>query len=94
LYCIILLTWSVWTDKMILHAIWKRKESCSRLTEKVVSRIKFEIKQIDRLFELYADLLERVQKDTPDLVDVTAVASVTFILQWVGEYFPIHRQRH
>jgi hypothetical protein len=46
------------------------------LTEKVISRIKFEIKQIDRLFELYADLLERVQEDTPDLVDVTAVASV------------------
>ncbi len=60
---------------MILHAIWKRKESYSRLA-KVISQIKFEIKQIDRLFERYTDLLERVQKGTPDLVDVTAVASV------------------
>lgn len=61
---------------MILRAIWKRKESYSRLAEKVVSQIEFEIKQIDRLFELYAGLLERVQEGTPGLVDVTAVASV------------------
>ena len=43
---------------------------------KVISQIKFEIKQIDRLFERYTDLLERVQKGTPDLVDITAAASV------------------
>ena len=60
---------------MILRVIWNRKESCSRLA-RVISQIRFEIKQIDRLFERYADLLERVQKGTPDLVDVTAVASV------------------
>ena len=60
---------------MILRVIWNRKESCSRLA-RVISQIRFEIKQIDRLFERYTDLLERVQKGTPDLVDVTAVASV------------------
>jgi hypothetical protein len=46
------------------------------LDEKVVSQVKFEIGQIDQLFESYADLLERVQKKTPDLVEVTAVGSV------------------
>jgi len=46
------------------------------LVEKVVSQVKFEIRQMDQLLEVYADLLERVQKDTPDLVEVTAVASV------------------
>jgi len=46
------------------------------LTEKVISQIQFEIKQIDRLLELYADLLERVQKRQPNLIDVTAVASI------------------
>jgi hypothetical protein len=43
---------------------------------KVISQVKFETKQIDRLFERYTGLLERVQKGPPDLVDVTAVASV------------------
>ncbi len=46
------------------------------MNEKVISQIQFEIKQIDRFLELYADLLERVQKCQPNLVDVTAVASV------------------
>jgi hypothetical protein len=60
---------------MILRAIWNRKESYSRLA-RVISQIRFESKQIDRLFERYTDLLERVQKGTPDLVDITAAASV------------------
>jgi hypothetical protein len=60
---------------MILRAIWNRKESYSRLA-RVISQIRFEIKQIDRLFERYTDLLERVQEGTPDLVEVTAAASV------------------
>ena len=46
---------------MILRAIWNRKESCARLA-KVISQIKFETKQIDRLFERYTGLLERVQR--------------------------------
>lgn len=46
------------------------------MVEKVISHVKFEIEQIDRLFEDYVDLLERVQKKEPDLVEVTAVASV------------------
>ena len=36
----------------------------------------FEIGQIDQLLTAYADLLERVQQRTPDLVEVTAIASV------------------
>lgn len=58
------------------RAIWKRKENYSRLAEKVTSQIEFEIGQIDQLFESYTDLLEGVQKNIPDLVEVTAVASV------------------
>jgi hypothetical protein len=46
------------------------------LVEEVSSQVRFEIGQIDQLFESYADLLKRVQKTTPDLVEVTAVASV------------------
>lgn len=38
--------------------------------------MKFEIEQIDNLFEAYAGLLDRVQKHSPDLVEVTAVASI------------------
>ncbi len=61
---------------MLSHATWKSKGACSKLDEKVISQIKFETGQIDLLFEAYADLLDRVQKRTPDLVEVTAVASV------------------
>jgi hypothetical protein len=46
------------------------------LAERVISQVGFEIGQIDQLFKSYADLLERVQKNMPDLVEVTAVASV------------------
>jgi Zn-dependent M32 family carboxypeptidase len=46
------------------------------LDEKVVSQIQLEIAQIDQLFESYADLLERLQKDAPDIVELAAVASV------------------
>ena len=44
--------------------------------EKVISEVNFEIEQIDQLFSSYADLLERVKTNTPNLVEVTALASV------------------
>lgn len=46
------------------------------MVEKVVSQVKFEIGQIDHLLESYTDLLEKVRKETPDLVEITALASV------------------
>jgi hypothetical protein len=46
------------------------------LVERIVSQIKFEIEQIDHLLASYADLLERTQEQKPDLIQVTAVASV------------------
>jgi hypothetical protein len=46
------------------------------LAEKVISQVKFEIGQVDQLFESYADLLERAHDNMPDLVEVTALASV------------------
>lgn len=61
---------------MHLRVIWKRKGNYSKLLDKTASRILFEIDQIDFLLESYAELLERVQKITPDLVETTALASV------------------
>lgn len=46
------------------------------MDDKIISQIEFEISQIDQLFIAYSDLLERAQNNTPDLVEVTAVASV------------------
>ena len=46
------------------------------MTDKIVSQVKFEIEQIDQLLMSFADLLTSVQKNTPDLVQVTALASV------------------
>ena len=46
------------------------------MTKKTISQIEFEIGQIDRLFEAYADLLERIHENKPDLVEITALASV------------------
>jgi hypothetical protein len=48
----------------------------SESVEKVIDRINFEITQIDKLFEVYAELLSRVQKRQPDTVEIAAVASV------------------
>jgi len=61
---------------MLSHGIWKRKGEFSKLANNVVSQIEFQIEQIDQLFDSYADLLERSQKSTPDLVEITAIASV------------------
>ncbi len=46
------------------------------MADKIISQIAFEIGQINHLFAAYADLLERAQNNTLDLVEVTAVASV------------------
>lgn len=46
------------------------------MVRKFVARIKFEISQIDQLLDTYAELLDRVKQGTPDLVEITATASV------------------
>lgn len=48
----------------------------SELTEKTVRQVRFEIRQIDQLLAVYADLIERAQRGTPDRVEVAAIASV------------------
>lgn len=48
----------------------------SELVEKAVAQVRFEIKQIDQLFMVYANLLERAQQRAPDPVEVAAIASV------------------
>lgn len=44
--------------------------------EKVVSQIVFEIEQIDILLDSYSELLRRARQNSPDLVEVTALASI------------------
>ncbi len=61
---------------MRLPDTWNRKESGSKLVEKTISRIRFEIGQVDHLLQSYADLLEQVRHQPPTLVEATAVASV------------------
>jgi hypothetical protein len=46
------------------------------LADNLVSQVTFEIGQIDQLLVVYADLVERVQQRPPDLVEITAIASV------------------
>lgn len=46
------------------------------MIKKGISQVKFEISQIDELFKSYSDLLRETQKEEPDLIEVTAFASV------------------
>lgn len=46
------------------------------MAEKVASQVAFEIGQIKQLVGTYSDLLQRVQKRTPDLVEIAAIGSV------------------
>jgi hypothetical protein len=46
------------------------------LTERAVSHVRFELAQIEQLLDIYPDLFTRVQQRPPDLVEITAVASV------------------
>jgi hypothetical protein len=48
----------------------------SALTNRVISQIEFELGQIEQLFEAYVDLLDRRNKKKPDLVEITALASI------------------
>lgn len=46
------------------------------MVKKVTSQIRFEIGQVDYLFEIYADLFDQVQQKKPTIVEITAIASV------------------
>lgn len=46
------------------------------MDKKLSIKIKLEIEQIDELFSIYADLLEKARRETPNLVEVTALASI------------------
>jgi hypothetical protein len=50
--------------------------SFSELDEPLSSAVSYEIAQIDRLLGVYADLLERVRRRTPDLVELAALGAV------------------
>jgi len=44
--------------------------------EKIESQVRFELQQIDRLFDIYSTLLMDSGRKEPDLVEITAMASV------------------
>ncbi|GAK61111.1 hypothetical protein U27_01009 [Candidatus Vecturithrix granuli] len=46
------------------------------MRNKAISQIRFEIQQIEQLFETYSGLLERVRRETPGMIEITAIASV------------------
>lgn len=48
----------------------------SASVDKIIAQVTFEISQIDQLLASYADLLTRSQQRRPDLVEITAIASV------------------
>ena len=49
----------------------------SELAKKtVITQVKVEIEQIDQLFSVYADLLQQTQEHAPDLIEITAIASI------------------
>ncbi len=48
----------------------------SKSAEKVITQITFEVSQIDQLFAVYTDLLDRVQQGTPNTTEIAAAASV------------------
>lgn len=43
---------------------------------RTADQVQFEIEQIDRLLATYADLLERIERRAPDIVEIAAIASV------------------
>jgi len=46
------------------------------LHENAIKKIKFEIKQINTLVGSYQDLFSKVEKSSPDLVEIAALASI------------------
>jgi hypothetical protein len=71
----------------------KKREYCSALADNVVSQVTFKIGQIDQLLAVYADLVERVQQRPPDLVEMTAMASVlhSFTTVWRTSSCPLQK---
>jgi hypothetical protein len=46
------------------------------LAKKVISQVRFEISQIDELLKSYSDILHKIGKDAPNLIELTAFASI------------------
>lgn len=46
--------------------------------KKIASNIQFEIQQIDKLFEKYNSLFDKCSRSEPDLIELTALASVLY----------------
>lgn len=56
--------------------ICRRKEGCSNLLEEVLDHVRVGIKQIERLFTEYGDLLRHLQQEQPNQVELMAAASI------------------
>jgi hypothetical protein len=76
------------------------------LDKKLSIKIKLEIEQIDELFSVYADLLKRARHESPNLIEVTALASILhsfyhglesiflFVAKELDQHIPTGTQSH
>lgn len=46
------------------------------MAEKVIAQVNLEIAQIDELFKSYSNLLDKIRIEKPDLIEITASASI------------------
>lgn len=61
---------------MILLLFYPGKENCIMSNKAILNKIKFEIKQVDKLLNNYEDLIRKCKEKEPELVELTALASV------------------
>jgi hypothetical protein len=61
---------------MLSRSTFLGKEYFAALGDTIAAQIAFDIEQIDQLFSAYAQLLKHAEQQTPDLVELTAIASV------------------
>ncbi len=59
-----------------MYDICSIQESWFALSNKLAIKIRVEIDQIDELFAVYSDLLEKTRRETPDPVEVAALGSI------------------
>ena len=61
---------------MLSLVIYREKEAWCGLDKTIIERISFEIAQINKLISVYADILDRRDKEAPGLVEITALGGV------------------
>lgn len=60
----------------ILHPFYFGRVNWLMSNNKIIKKVNFEIKQIDKLMQTYRDLIEKCKDTEPEIVELTALASV------------------